>query len=89
MKKGGLIDLWIDKYFMTKFKKFNSIDILEKEEVFENLNFSHILYAFKTFLFGLSTASLVLIIEFVYNNFISKLNTTQYNNYLQRRNKLL
>ena len=77
MKKGGLIDLWIYKYFSTKFKKFNSIDILEKEEMFENLNFGHTLYAFKTALFGVGTASLLLIIEIVYNYFISKLSTTQ------------
>ena len=60
---------------MKKFKKFNSIDILAKVEVFETLNFGHILYAFKTVVFGLSTASLLLIIEFVYNYFISKFKT--------------
>ena len=51
---------------MKKFKKFNSIDIFAKEEVFESLNFDHILYAFKTVVFGQSTASQLLIIEFVY-----------------------
>ena len=70
---------------MEKFKKFNSIDILANEKVFENLNFGHTFYAFKTALFGVGTASLVLIIEFVCINYISKLSTTQkssqYNQY--------
>ena len=60
---------------MKKFKKFNTIDILEKMEVFEQLSFDQTLYAFKTVVFGLCTASLVLIIEFVNNYLISKLTT--------------
>ena len=79
MKKLGLIDFWLNKYFLDKFYKIYSNDILEKEEVFEELSFGHTVYAFKTVLFGVGTASLVLIIELVYNYFDSKLSTNPYN----------